>query len=84
MTKGRNDEIAANIPLQVKSARDTERQATVRYKAGLGTAIEVADAQRILTQSEIDDALAKLNVWRAMLGIASASGNLDEFLDKTK
>jgi outer membrane protein TolC len=77
-------QIAANLPLQAKSARDTERQATARYKAGLGTAIEVADAQRVLTQSEIDEALAKLNVWRAMLAIASASGNLDGFLDKTK
>jgi outer membrane protein len=77
-------QIAANLPLQLKSASDTERQATARYKAGLGTAIEVADAQRLLMQSEIDDALAKLNVWRAMLAIAAASGNLDDFLDKTK
>jgi outer membrane protein len=77
-------QIASNIPLQLKSARDTEQQATARYKSGLGTAIEVADAQRLLTQSEIDDALAKLNVWRAMLAMASASGNLDDFLDKTK
>lgn len=77
-------QIAAHIPLQLKSARDTEQQASARYRSGLGTAIEVADAQRLLMQSEIDDALAKLNVWRAMLAIAAASGNLDDFLDKTK
>ncbi len=77
-------QIAAHIPLQLKSARDTEQQAAARYKAGLATAIEVADAERLLMQSEIDDALAKLNVWRAMLATASASGNIDDFLNKTK
>jgi outer membrane protein len=77
-------QIAANTPQQLQSAHDTEQQATARYRAGLGTAIEVADAERILTQSEIDDRLAKLNIWRALLAMASASGNLDSFLDQTK
>jgi outer membrane protein TolC len=77
-------EIALNTPLQLKAARDTEQQATARYKAGLATAVEVADAQRLLTQAEIDDALARLNVWRAMLAMAAASGNLDDLLDRTK
>lgn len=77
-------QIAENTPVQLAAARDTERQATARYRAGLGTVVEVADAQRLLTQSEIDSALAKLNLWRALLAIAAASGNLDGFLDRTK
>ncbi|MBS1875843.1 MAG: TolC family protein [Acidobacteria bacterium] len=77
-------QIARNVPVQLQAARDAEQQATARYKAGLGAAVEVADAQRLLTQSEIDDALAKLNVWRAMLSAAVASGNLDDFLDRTQ
>jgi hypothetical protein len=40
----------------------------------------VAEAQRLLTQSEIDNALAQLGVWRAMLGVAAAQGDLTPFL----
>jgi outer membrane protein TolC len=72
--------IAANTPVQVKAARDATQQATARYQSGLANVDEVAEAQRLLTQSEIDDALARLNVWRALLGIAAAAGNLDPFL----
>jgi outer membrane protein TolC len=72
--------IAANTPIQVKAARDAADQATARYRAGLGNIDEVAEAQRLLTQAEIDDALARLNVWRGLLGIAAATGNLDPFL----
>jgi outer membrane protein TolC len=72
--------IAANTPIQVKAARDASDQATARYRAGLGNIDEVAEAQRLLTQSEIDDALARLNVWRGLLSIAAATGNLDPFL----
>lgn len=74
--------VARNTPLQLEAAHDTERQAAARYRAGLGTLAEVADAQRLVTQAEIDDSLARLNVWRAMLGIAAAEGNLDPFLDQ--
>jgi outer membrane protein TolC len=72
--------VAANTPIQVKAARDASDQATARYRAGLGNIDEVAEAQRLLTQAEIDDALARLNVWRALLSIAAATGNLDPFL----
>jgi outer membrane protein len=72
--------IARNTPLQLDAARAAEQQATARYKAGLGTIVEVAEAQRLLTQAEIDDALARLGVWRAMLGVAAAKGDLTEFL----
>ena len=72
--------VAANTPLVISAARDAETQATARYRAGLSTLIEVADAQRLLTQAEIDDALARLAVWRARLNLAAAGGNIDSFL----
>jgi outer membrane protein len=75
--------VAAQLPVQLDSARAAEQQATARYKAGLATFIEVADAQRILTQTEIDDSLAKLNVWRAMLAVSAAQGDLQPFLERT-
>ncbi|HEY2934062.1 MAG TPA: TolC family protein [Acidobacteriota bacterium] len=72
--------IAANTPVQLEAARETEIRARVRYEAGLANIIEVADAQRLLAQAEIDHAVARLNVWRALLALARAQGDLKPFL----
>jgi outer membrane protein TolC len=72
--------IAANTPTQVSAARAATQQATARYEAGLGNIDEVAEAQRLLTQAEIDDALARLNVWRGLLAIATAAGDIQPFI----
>jgi outer membrane protein len=74
--------VAANTPIQLEAARAAEQQATARYKAGLGNIVEVAEAQRLLTQSEIDNSLARLNIWRAMLATSLAEGDLTPFLQK--
>ncbi len=72
--------VAQNTPIQLEAARTTEQQATARYRTGLGNITEVAEAQRLLTQTEIDDSLARLGVWRALLGVAAAEGDLTPFL----
>jgi outer membrane protein TolC len=72
--------IAANTPIQVSAAKATVQQATARYQAGLGNINEVAEAQRLLTQAEIDDALARLGVWRGLLGVATAAGDIRPFV----
>jgi outer membrane protein TolC len=72
--------VAANTPVQVAAARAATDQATARYQSGLGNIDEVADAQRLFTQAEIDDALARLGVWRALLGVAVAAGDLQPFI----
>jgi len=72
--------IAANTPVQVSAARAASQQATARYQAGLGNIDEVAEAQRLLTQAEIDDVLARLSVWRGLLGIATAAGDIQPFV----
>lgn len=77
-------QIAAVTPDQVGALKTTLEQVTARYKAGLGTLIEVADAQRMLSQAEVDDAMARLNVWRAQLALAIAQGDLKPFLDMTR
>jgi len=76
--------VAANLPVQLEAARETEQQATARYKSGLGTLIEVAEAQRLHTQAEIDSSLARLNIWRALLGLAIAQGDVASFVQLTK
>jgi outer membrane protein TolC len=72
--------IAANTPTEVSAARDALRQATARYHSGLGVIDDVAEAQRLLTQAEIDDALARLSVWRGLLEVATAAGDIQPFL----
>jgi outer membrane protein TolC len=76
--------ISGELPAQLEAARAAEQQATARYKSGLASFVDVADAQRVLTQTEIDDSLAKLNVWRAMLSVSAAQGDLQPFLERTK
>jgi outer membrane protein TolC len=76
--------VAQNTPVQLAAARDTDRQAAARYKAGLATIVELAEAQRLLTQAEIDDSLARLAVWRAELAAAAAAGDLTPLLRSAK
>jgi outer membrane protein TolC len=87
---GRNDrakalldgalEVAKNTPDALTAAKDAEKQTTARFQAQLSTADDVAQAQRLLVQAETDDALARLDVWRALLFTAYASGDLAPFL----
>jgi outer membrane protein TolC len=72
--------VAANTPVQAAAARAATEQATARYQSGLGNIDAVAEAQRLLTQAEIDDALARLGVWRRLLGVATAAGDIQPFL----
>jgi len=72
--------VAQNTPIQVTAAHAAADQANARYQAGLGNIDELAEAQRLLAQAEIDDALARLGVWRALLSVASAAGDLQPFL----
>ena len=72
--------VALNTPVELEAARAAHEQATARYKTGLGSVAEVADAQRLLIQAETDDALAKLGVWRGLLALAAARGDLQSFL----
>jgi len=74
--------IAANTPVQLRAAQETEVRARARYEAELTTVVEVAEAQRLLTQAEIDDAVARLNVWRAILVDAKVRGDLKPFVQK--
>jgi len=75
-------QIAANTPLQLIAARETYIRSGARYEAGLGTVVDVADAQRLLAQAEAENAVAQLNVWRALLAVARAQGDIHPFLEQ--
>lgn len=74
--------IADNTPVQVKAAQETLQRSKVRYEYGLTNITEVAEAQRLVAQAEIEDAVAKLAVWRAMLAAARMQGDLKPFLEQ--
>ena len=72
--------VAENTPIRLEAARVLEAQSRARYDAGLATILEVADAQRLLLDAEVGDALARIAVWRARLSEAAARGDLSELL----
>jgi outer membrane protein len=74
--------LADNAPAQVNAATETLTRSKVRYEYGLTTITEVAEAQRLLAQAEIDEAVARLGVWRAYLVAAKLQGELKSFLDQ--
>jgi outer membrane protein TolC len=72
--------LAANTPIELAAAQASEQQQQARYKSGLATVVDVAAAEGVLAQAEGDDAIARLGIWRAELGVAVAQGDLQPFL----
>lgn len=72
--------VAENTPLELEAAHTTETQVRARYQAGLATLVDVSDAESLLVQAEIDDALARLAVWQNLASVAAAQGDLAPFL----
>jgi outer membrane protein TolC len=57
-------------------------QAKARYRADLATVVEVTEAQHLLVQASTEGVLVCLGVWRALLGLAGARGNLQPFFEQ--
>ena len=74
--------IAQNTPLQLEAAQASFDQSSARYKAGLAAIDDVAQAQRLLVQADIDNSIARLNVWRAFLKLQYIRGDLQPFLQE--
>jgi outer membrane protein TolC len=73
-------QLAANTPIELSAAQASEQQQQVRYRSGLASVVDVAAAEGVLAQAEGDDAIARIGVWRAELGVAAAQGDLQPFL----
>jgi outer membrane protein len=73
--------IAQNTPIQLAAAQQSEAQARARYDAGLASIVEVADAQNLLASAEYQNAVARVDVWRALLAQAVARGNVAWFIE---
>jgi outer membrane protein TolC len=74
--------IAETTPLELEAARALGAQARARYDAGLAALLEVAEAERILRRAETEDAVARLDVWRARFEVAAAEGDVASALSE--
>ena len=72
--------VAASTPVQLSAAQQSEAQARARYDASLTSITEVADAQSLLAQAEVQDQLARIDVWRASLAVAVSRGDVGSFV----
>jgi outer membrane protein TolC len=72
--------VAQETPTELSAARQTEIQSRARYEAGLATLVEVAEAENLLAQAEMEDAMARLNLWHGLFNVAYAQGDLEPFL----
>lgn len=76
--------VLQTTPAALVSARQAEEQALARYRSALSQAVEVADAERLLTIAQVNDAVARLQVLRADLLVARAAGDLEPFLARVR
>lgn len=72
--------IAERTATLVAAANATLEQFVARYRAGLTSLVDVADAQRQLARAEVDDAVARIEVVAARLQQAQARGDVAGFL----
>jgi outer membrane protein len=66
---------AREAPVALTAARAAEAQQRARYASGLASAVDVSAAESALAQAEAQDAVARLNVWRAWSGLSAATGD---------
>lgn len=72
--------IAAQARVSMESSRAALSQAQARYKAGLYGIDPVAEALRLLAQAQAEDAVARVDIWRARLLQARAVGDIEPLM----
>ena len=74
-----NRKVAAETPILVDAARVKEINILKRYSVGLTNVVSLAIAEENLAQAEVDNAVAQIEVWRAILALGYAQGDLNAF-----
>jgi outer membrane protein TolC len=81
----RQDLLLANeAPVQSRAARLSYQGLELSYKSGLVDFTRLTQGQYQLLNAEMTEADANLQVWRALLDIGVAKGNLNLFTDQLK
>jgi outer membrane protein TolC len=76
--------VANEAPIQSKAARLSYQGLQLSYRNGLVDFTRLTQGQYQLLNAEMTEADANLQVWRALLDIAVAKGNLHLFTDQLK
>ncbi|MCD9019856.1 TolC family protein [Parachryseolinea silvisoli] len=69
-------------PQQYNAASDAYTQKNVLYKNGLTTIVDLQQSMYALNRAEIDQSVAYVNVWQALLLKAAASGDFTLFINQ--
>jgi outer membrane protein len=72
--------VAEETPLLVEAARVREIKVLKRYATGLTNMVTLAQAEKALAEAEVEDAVAQIEVWRSLLSLTYAQGDLKPFL----
>ncbi|HEY6899189.1 MAG TPA: TolC family protein [Puia sp.] len=76
--------VARQAPVQSKAARLSYQGLELSYRSGLVDFTRLTQGQYQLLNAEMTEADANLQVWRALLDIGVAKGNLNLFTDQLK
>lgn len=76
--------VAQEAPVQSQAARLSYQGLELSYKSGLVDFTRLTQGQYQLLNAEMAEADANLQVWRALLDIGVAKGNLNLFTDQLK
>lgn len=76
--------IAGKSPVLLKSATDVFEGLKLSYETGLVDYTRLAQAQYDLLKAAVNEANTRLQLWRSLLAVAVAKGNLNLFTDQLK
>lgn len=74
-----NRKVAEQTPKLVEAARVKEIKVLKRYSVGLTNVVSLAAAEQTLAEAEVENAIAQVGVWRSILALGYAQGDLDTF-----
>jgi outer membrane protein len=75
-----NRKVADETPLLVDAAKVKEINILKRYTIGLTNVVSLAIAEENLAQAEVENSVAQIEVWRAILHLGYAQGDLNSFV----
>ena len=76
--------IAKQTPELVAAARVKETNVLKRYSVGLNNVVSLAVAEENLAQADVENAVAQIEVWRSILALGYAQGDLQQFFKLVK
>jgi outer membrane protein TolC len=74
--------LAENMPVELKAAREAELRSRTRYQSGLASVAELAEAEQLLADTEAENAVVRVGVWKALLAVSNSHGDIKPFLSQ--